>query len=224
MQFFIDRRLVLACLALLAPMRVFAGEYAADEKDYCSQAQQIIAATDLEPEVVLHDDYEAFVESKPTDQPFVIHRYNSAPVASRPEITTVVSCKLRTSERINTAHDSEGGAVPIAGAETSCDEVHRQVLAQIVAAVPKSARKLDLGDFVVEPEDMKFIGPQWLEPWPFTPATLDENALYHLHTRALYAPHAWWIPMPERFMGNYYCHLASPEYLEALVRGTVRFE
>lgn len=224
MQIVSGLRLVLTCLLPLAPMQVLAGEHEADKEDYCSQAQQIIAATDLEPEVVLHDDYQAFVESKPTDQPFVIHRYNSAPVASNPEITTVVSCKLRTSERINTAHDNEGGAVPVAGAETSCDEVHRRVLAQIVAAVPQSARKLDLEDFVVESEDMKLIGPQWLEPWPFKPITVDENDLYHLHTRALYAPHAWWIPMPERFMGNYYCHLASPEYLEALVRGTARFE
>jgi hypothetical protein len=25
--------------------------------------------------------------------------------------------------------------------------------------------------------------------------------------------------MPERFLGNYYCHLIAPDYLRALVRG-----
>ncbi len=185
------------------------------------QAQKIIASTDIEPEVVRHSDYEGFVESKPTDKPFLVHRYDSAPVESAPAINTVVSCKLRTAERINANHDDEGGAVPIAETETSCDEVHRQVLAGIIASVPPAKRVRDIGEWIVEPEDTQFIGPKWLEPWPFTPVSLGTDGLYHLHTRALYAPHAWWVPMPERFLGNYYCHLISPQYLQALVRGTV---
>jgi len=213
-----------ACaLLLLSPTWAWASDYTPGAGDYCSQAQKIIAGTELEPEVMRHTNYEAFVASKPTDQPFVIHRYDSAPLHSTMAINTVVSCKLRTAERINAAHDNEAGAVPVAEAEFSCDEVHRLVLAGTVASVPVPERALDTADWIVEPEDMRFIGPRWLEPWPFNPVSRDQGGLYRLHTRALYAPHAWWVPMPERFLGNYYCHLVSPQYLEAMVRGMVKF-
>ncbi len=71
----------------------------------------------------------------------------------------------------------------------------------------------------VHEEDMKFIGPSWLDPWPFAPVAAGEGGRPQLHTRALYAPYSWWMPMPERFLGNYYCHLAAPSYIESLVRG-----
>ncbi|MEP5567260.1 MAG: hypothetical protein ABJN62_05440 [Halioglobus sp.] len=209
-------------LLLLGVNTALAEEVVPEADGYCLQAQKIIAGTDLEPTVVYHQDYEAFVESKPTDQPFTIHRYDSAPLVADYSINTVVSCKLRTAERINATHDREGGAVPVASVETSCHEVHRVALENAFAAVPEPERKLQIGDWLIEEEDMQFMGPKWLEPWPFTAVTRSQGGQYQLHTRALYAPHAWWVPMPERFLGNYYCHLASPQYLEALIRGQVQ--
>jgi hypothetical protein len=191
------------------------------EQAVCIEAQAIIATTDLVPELVVHDNHEVFVEAKPADEPFTIHQYSSAPLAADNPLPTVVSCKLRTAERINTAHDDAGGAVPVASAETSCDEVHRRMLEAVYTKVAHEEQALPQDAWKVEAEDMKFIGPQWLEPWPFVSVTRASDATLTLHTRALYAPHAWWIPMPERFMGNYYCHLVHPRYLEAVVRGEV---
>ena len=33
-----------------------------------------------------------------------------------------------------------------------------------------------------------------------------------------------WIPLPERFQGNYYCHLVAPAYLESIIRGESRIQ
>ena len=189
----------------------------ATEESVCIAAQSIIASTELRPQVVVYSDWEAFVESKPSDQPFTIHQYASAPLEGNPEINTVVSCKMRTSERINNAHGSP--EQPVAGPETSCDEVHRRLLADTLDGLPAGSLRVPAEQWVVQPEDTTFIGPRWLEPWPFVSVTRAADGKLHLHTRALYAPHSWWMPMPERFLGNYYCHLADPGYIRGLATG-----
>ena len=188
--------------------------------DFCAWAQGVIAETSLVPAVVVPADRQAFIDSKALDDPFTVQQFADVPAAAAPDLLTVVSCKMRTPERINSAHAMEDGSdSPVAGRESSCDEVHRQMLAQALEQVPADRRQAAADRWVVEEEELTFMGPQWLEPWPFIPVTTDEKGLWHLRTRALYVPYAWWIPMPGRFLGNYYCHLASPAYLDALIGG-----
>lgn len=194
---------------------------AKEETPFCAWAQGIIASTALVPEVIIHSDHEAFVESKPSDTPFVVHQFFSAPLADVPQMNTVVSCKMRTSERINHAHMPAAAEQPAAGPETSCDVIHSSMLEAAIAAAPAGAVALDHERWVIEPEDTRYIGPRWLQPWPFKAVSRGEGGKLHLHSRSLYAPHSWWMPMPERFQGNYYCHLVAPEYLHALVAGDI---
>jgi hypothetical protein len=186
--------------------------------DFCAWAQGVIAETSLVPVVEVPADRQEFVESKALDDPFTVQQFADVPAPAAPELLTVVSCKMRTAERINSAHPQEDGSdSPVAGRESSCDEVHRQMLDQALQQVPADRRQAAADRWVVDEEELTFMGPQWLEPWPFVPVTEDQQGLWHLRTRVLYVPYAWWLPMPERFLGNYYCHLVSPAYLDALV-------
>lgn len=186
-------------------------------QDVCVRAQGIIAETSVVPAVRLHTDWEAFVESKPTDQPFEVQEFHSSHLPGGD--ITVVSCKMRTAERINASHYDDGSDAPPAGVESSCDQVHRTFLDEVYAKVPADQQAVPRDSWLVMEEELTFMGPSWLEPWPFVPVQRQDDGRLALHTRALYAPHAWWIPMPARFLGNYYCHLAAPSYIEALVRG-----
>lgn len=188
-------------------------------QEVCVKAQRVIAQTSLTPAVVVHGDWDAFVASKPTDQPFEVQQFFSSHLPGENPPDTVVSCKMRTAERINASHYDDGSDSPPAGAESSCDAVHRDMLDEVYRQVPPGDQLIPRERWRVAEEELTFMGPQWLEPWPFVPLTRLADERLQLNTRALYVPYAWWIPMPERFLGNYYCHLAAPSYLESLVRG-----
>ena len=97
--------------------------------------------------------------------------------------------------------------------------MHRQWLAELREKIGTRNLSPSASSLVVDDEDLTFIGPMWLRPWPFEPLYRGEDGQLHLRTRALYVPFNWWIPMPDRFKGTYYCHLIAPWYLEALLRG-----
>ncbi len=192
------------------------------DREFCAWAQGVIAETSLEPAVTTHSTWEAFVESKPSDQPFRVEQYLSSHLPGERPVNTVISCKMRTAERINSAHQLEGSDSPPAGAESSCDAIHRAMLAQVYREVAADERAIERGQWLVAEEDLTFIGPNWVEPWPFVPLTTLADGQYQLNSRALYVPYSRWIPMPDRFLGNYYCHLVAPSYLESLVRGNMK--
>ena len=185
---------------------------------FCAEAQQVLAGTALVARVILHEDYASFVESKPTDTPFVVHQYFSNPAPDDAHMMRTVSCKMRTAERINLAH-AEFSRGPVAAGDRDCAEVHRWLLASLLAEIPPHEVRLDPARIFVEPQQSTFMGPTWLEPWPFQAASIDQNGDLRLHSRALHVPRAWWIPLPERFQGNYYCHLVAPDFLRAILLG-----
>lgn len=205
-------RALLALACLLVPL-------ASQSQEICARAQGIIAQTSLAPAVNVHDTWDAFVESKPGDQPFEVEQFFSSHRPGSDEQPTVVSCKMRTAERINTSHYDDGSDTPPAGTESSCDAVHRAFLEEVYRQVPDEQQKIALDRWQVMEEELTYIGPKWLQPWPFVPVVRRDDGRLQLHTRALYVPYAWWIPMPDRFLGNYYCHLVAPDYLRALVTG-----
>ncbi len=182
------------------------------ERD-CAQAQQIIADTWLLAAVVVHSDYEAFVESKPGTDPFVIHQFLSNPTGEM-GVQKTLSCKMKTAERINNDFAVAGGPEPAQG-DLSCAAIHQQWLARLTEP---------LEQIVVDEEELTFIGPMWTKPWPYDPVYRGDDGKLHVRSRALYVPFSWWVPMPDRFKGVYYCHLATPAYLEALSHGQLTIE
>ncbi len=189
----------------------------------CALAQQVIAGTELVPEVQYPADFDAFVESKSFDTPFVVQQFLSNPHPESPGLMRTLSCKMRTAERINAAHTSDA-ALPQAIGDSSCSAVTRALLERAMAAVPPAEQALNMNRFTIAEEQATYMGPMWLDPWPFHAASVDAAGQVTLQSRALYVPRAWWIPLPERFQGNYYCHLISPSYLRSIIRGEARFQ
>lgn len=194
---------------LLSPL-AFAGEF-------CGSAQQWIAQTDMQAEVVVYTDHQAFVESKAAIEPLTVPQFFSNPEGTA-GIPRVVSCKMKTAEQINAVYGTDGA---VAGSSQSCETVLSRLLETRFAQSAGQPTKLGRNDFVIDEEDSTFIGPMWLDPWPFQPVTVDEEGFVHLLSRSLYVPDAWYIPMPDRFKGVYYCHIISPVYLDALISGAL---
>lgn len=206
---------VITLAACVAPV------LADDTRDFCAGVQQSIAQTSLSAKVVEHSNYDSFVKSKATTSPLVVQQYFSRPLAGDLALATVVSCKMKTAERINEAQLASGDSAPVAGADQSCDAVHRDMLAAALRKIDPADLALQQDKIVVDEEALTFMGPMWLKPWPFEPLSRDESGRLHMQSKALYVPFAWWIPMPDRFKGTYYCHLIAPEFLEAVLRGEV---
>ena len=208
---------VLLAIALVAPAAAQPPEWAAP---FCDRAQQVIAGTALRAAVQLPRDLDAFVQSKAGSAPLTVQEFLANPASGDPSLPRSLSCKMRTAERINAAH-ADGGE-PVATGDASCAAVHRDMLATVAASIPAEELALPPERFVIEEEHLTFMGPAWLRPWPFEPVSRGGAGELLLHSRSLYVPRAWWIPMPERFQGNYYCHLVAPKYLEALLRGRLQ--
>lgn len=201
--------ILLALLVLLSPL--------SHAQEFCGEAQQWIAQTDLQAEVVVYDDHEAFVESKASIEPLAVAQFFSNPEENT-GIPKVVSCKMKTAEQINAIYGTQGA---VAGSSQSCETVLSRMLENGLAQSAGQPSALERSAFVIDEEDSTFIGPMWLEPWPFEPISVDENGAVHLLSRSLYVPDAWYIPMPDSFKGVYYCHLISPVYLDALISGAL---
>ena len=207
-----QRALPIFCLAaqlLFAPLAL--------AEAFCGSAQQWIAQTDMQAEVVLYEDHEAFVESKAAIEPLSVPQFFSNPEPDS-GIPRVVSCKMKTAEQLNAVYGAEGA---VAGTSQSCETVLSRMLDARFAERTGESLSLNRDDFLIDEEDSTFIGPMWLEPWPFEPLSVDDSGLVHLLSRSLYVPDAWYIPMPDSFKGVYYCHTISPVYLDALITGSL---
>jgi hypothetical protein len=206
-------------LTLATSSAAGAGSMQGSATDFCAGAQQQIARTELIAEVVNHTDYESFVQSKATASPLVVQQYFSNPAPGPDAIARVVSCKMKTAERINNDNMSADDPTPVAAGDRNCHALHEGMLADIVARIPAQELSVSPEQLIVDEEQLAYMGPMWLKPWPFEPLARDESGQLHLQSKALYVPFAWWIPMPDRFKGTYYCHLIAPQFLEALLRG-----
>jgi hypothetical protein len=211
-------------LLLFLPAAFAAGLPTSDEAGFCGRAQQIIAQTELEATVEIPADYDSFVESKSLAYPLTVQQYSSNPAATPEGLHRVISCKMKTAGRINGAREEAGIAGDAARGDLGCETVHKHMLQTLRDSIPPGELRLQPEELVVDDEELTYMGPMWLKPWPFTPVARDGEGRLHLQTRALYVPYAWWIPMPERFKGTYYCHLVHPAYLEALLRGEALVE
>jgi len=216
-------RRILLLLALFCTVQHYQPALAQEVamEDYCQRAQQIVARTSLLADVVTPDNHEAFVKSKATLDPLTVQQHLSNPVSVDNDLARVLSCKMKTAERINAAQPVSAGQPAVAQGDGSCQAVHRFWLQQLYDKIPAQSRALSPEQLVIDDEELTFIGPMWLRPWPFEPLYRTDDGVIHIRSKALYVPFAWWIPMPDRFKGTYYCHLASPLYLDAVVRGEV---
>lgn len=205
---------------ILLALLFWSGSALAEWDDYCIRAQQLVATTAVYAGIKVHDDYASFADSDATSEPFVVQQYLSNPSPENPALLRTMSCKMRTAERINKSGAQRGARVALE--DTSCNAVHRDMLAEVAESIPRRELRVQPDSVVIGEEERTFIGTLWSRPWPFDAVVRAGKGRIQLNTKALYVPYVWWIPMPSAYKGNFYCHLVAPAYLEALLRGKAR--
>jgi hypothetical protein len=184
---------------------------------YCLTAQKIVTRTELPMELVVHDNFEAFVKSKAVIEGPTIQQYNWK---ADDGMVLGISCKLKSSDHLNLIFG--GGS---AGPDSLCQYMNQAVFRLLTTQVSSPAftrvvfdpsEKLNHGDD--DDEEPGMTGPDWLAP--FTMTYIEEGAL-HIATKGFVVNFLdpQYAEAPERFRGVHYCHLVAPEYLQALMSG-----
>ena len=187
---------------------------------YCLTAQKIITRTEVPMELVVHDNFAAFVKSKAVIEGPTIQQYNWK---ADDGMVLGISCKLKSADHLNLVFGTGS-----AGPDSLCQYMNQAVFRLLARQVSSPAftrvvfdpsEKLNYeAEEDEEDEEPGMTGPDWLAP--FTMTYIEEGAL-HIATKGFVVNFLdpQYAEAPERFRGVHYCHLIAPEYLEALMSG-----
>jgi hypothetical protein len=190
--------------------------------DFCRVAQTKISNTTLAIENIIYKDFESFKLSKPVGKPlttaqFVVMGKHPKTGAEYPQ---QISCKMKTADSI-IKYNGAGTA----GADGDCKAIQQGIIDTALANLSATDKQLALKNRagVVKAADdvVVWIGPRWLEPWPWPSASQTEAGKIAITSKALFVKDSAVIPMPDRFKGTHYCHLATPEYVRLLAIGEI---
>ncbi|MGI9329693.1 MAG: hypothetical protein ACR2QB_03170 [Gammaproteobacteria bacterium] len=182
---------------------------------YCLDAQRIVTRTNYPVELVVHEDFDAFVKSKaviegPTIQQYVWRDADAKPVG--------VSCKLKSADHLNLTFGAE-----TAGPDGACQDMNRAVFERISRLNTQPVFR----EVVFEPvetvsnkDEPGMTGPDWLAP--YTPTWVDEAGALHVKAKGFQVDFTdeRFSKAPPRFRGIHYCHFVAPQFYEALLAGT----
>lgn len=212
-------------VSLLSATTAVAYPLSSDEA-FCARVQQFIAGTDLVVDNVLYDEgsyWTSFKESKPTAKPLTSHQYVGYQFADgeRAEFPVTVACKMKTAERIRTAHAATG-ALKIADEDRQCQQWLDVMLTDIYQALEEQGSRdlLPRERVALAEENNVYIGPFWLRPELYQVAYREGDNL-KLRSKALHVEYRRLMPVPDSFMGTHYCTMIAPEYLAQLISGEV---
>jgi len=213
--------IILATLILAAT----AGAEVPAADSYCLTAQKVIVSTDIDVELVVHDDFDAFVKSKaimngPLEKP-QIQQFNWY---SEDGDLLGISCKLKNAEHLNLVY-GDGSAGP----DNSCQTLNRQVLGTLSAELGLDAYATYKA-IVFDPNETPattegapgMSGPAWLAPF-----TMVREQEFNGNKELVIATKGFEVQFsdprfqkaPERFRGVRYCHFIAPEHLKSLMLG-----
>jgi hypothetical protein len=212
---------VLVPLALIASCASESEEFAKlreipEADDYCLSAQRVVTKTAVPVDLVLHEDFNAFVKSKavidgpngPQIQQFNWYDDDGAILG--------VSCKLKSADHLNMTFGPD-----TAGPDGTCQDMNQAVFRLVGRRVSEPAYRnvsFDPNETVFNEANPGMTGPDWLAPFVMTSA---EGDTLTIHTKGFIVDFAdpAYAEAPERFRGLHYCHLVAPEHFEALLRG-----
>ena len=180
---------------------------------FCTAVQEILAGTSVPSELTVYPDIASFRQSKPTPRPLTTSQVITVDEQGRPKM---VSCKVKSADHIRSEYGEDA-----AGPQRYCREitvmVHARVVENLEAEEPELAATVR--GYVIEPDEPYTTGRMYLSDFPLTFADSDGNL--HINTQSLqvnWDDWHYWI-MPNVLRGQTYCHLITPEHLEALARG-----
>jgi hypothetical protein len=184
--------------------------------DYCLAAQRVVTRTEVPMQLIVHEDFDAFVKSKAVIEGPEIQQYNWTDEQGR---VFGISCKLKSADHLKLTYGDDA-----AGPDGLCQDMNRAVFEQIAPRSPDITPAYT--EVVFEPqeavwndEEPGMTGPDWLAPYEAT--WTDEQGRLHIRAKGFRVDFTdpAFEKVPPRFRGIHYCHFLSPGYLAALMLG-----
>lgn len=182
--------------------------------EFCQAVQRFTANTDKVGEITVFDNMPDYRASKPAPNPLQIYQ-----VVTYDEIgPIVVSCKVKTYDHL-IAEYGEDAAVE----QKYCPHIARVIKAQAIAELaienPEAAAVAE--GFVIDDIEPFLMGSDYLAD--FQSSYVSEDGEIHFQTPGLQTNWEDWIGiiMPDRLMGQTYCHLPTVDYMKRIALGTV---
>ena len=185
-----------------------------DTDTYCLDAQRVVTRTTVPMNLIVHDDFSAFVKSKAIIEGPTIHQFNwYSPDGN----IQGISCKMKSADHLNIEF-GDGTAGP----DGYCQDMNSQVYEMIRLRTDDPAYAsvtFDLSERLESKEQSNMIGPTWLKPFRMT--YLAPAGELHIATKGFVINFTdpRYQKFPASWRGTHYCHLIAPEYLAALLRG-----
>lgn len=205
-----------AALLLAGPVCNAAEPLPAPESpQFCLRVQQFTAGTQLAGRNELFRDMVAYRKSKPFARPHTIFQV----VSYAGKLPVVVSCKVKTAAHLGAVY----GASSV-GQQRYCYDVTRQVRDQAATelrAAGQATAAAQAAGYAIDQTEPYATGQQYLQD--FTPAYRGEDGRVHLSSPSLFQDYDSWFTyvLPERVVGQLYCHLPTVAYVKALATGAV---
>jgi hypothetical protein len=188
----------------------------AESAEFCQTVQQILANTSKVSENTIFTDMPSYRASKPAADPLQTYQ-----VVSYSGTTPImVSCKVKAADHIRITYGESA-----AGEQLGCPVVEamlqEQAALQLDAAGNAEAANT-LRGFVLEQNEPYVKGSSYLSD--FQLSFVGDDGAVHISSPGLHVDYdSWWsYIMPERFIGQTYCHLATTDYLKALATGAMQ--
>jgi hypothetical protein len=187
-----------------------------DLAEYCLAAQRIVTRTEVPMQLVVHEDFDAFVKSKAIIEGPQIQQYNWTDEQGR---VFGISCKLKSADHLRLTFGDDA-----AGPDGLCQDMNRAVFEEIAPRSPDltpaySEVVFEPQEAVWDDEEPGMTGPEWLAPYEAT--WVDEQGRLHIRAKGFQVDFTdpAFEQAPPRFRGIHYCHFLSPGYLAALMLG-----
>ncbi|MDH3978480.1 MAG: hypothetical protein OEU86_08190 [Gammaproteobacteria bacterium] len=183
------------------------------------RAQNLLTQSDFRAVNEVHLNFASFVKSKPAADPVKTHQFTHyMPVEVEGEeqaFPAIVSCKLKTAERIN-HFDPQANAK----ADLPCRVLLEREVETAWSELGNQPLAYERDDMVFMDDEIANQGRTWLVPWPYAVARAERDQLIW-QSKALLVNYSAWNPMPARFLGTHYCHLPTPAYIKGILTGEI---
>lgn len=179
---------------------------------FCVEVQKILANTDIEGTNEIFDNMPDYRASKPKPNPLMIYQ-----IVTYDEVgPIVVSCKVKTVDHLQAEYGEDA-----AGEQIYCPTVTAMLRDQAVAELKAEGDDAAAGaaaGFVIDQTEPYLMGSDYLSD--FQPVYTGEDGAIHIASPGLQSNWDSWISilMPDDFVGQTYCHLATTEYLKRIAK------
>ena len=185
----------------------------AESVAFCQVAQQVLANTIVVSDNTIFTDMPAYRKSKPAPEPLQTYQIISYSGA----VPVMVSCKVKAADHVQEIF-GEDAAGPQLGCPVLAEMIQEQASMELEAEGNEDAAAT-LRGFVIEQNEAFITGSNYLSD--FQLSFVGDDGLIHLNSPGLQNDFdsLWAYVMPERFIGQTYCHLATTTYMKALATG-----